>query len=158
MASEKDLYYAEQAYKTVCSTLDSMDWEYQKDEERLMVSFGVRGENIPITVGIVCNVDLQALQLISFLPFSVPSHKRAELASAICAINYRLALGGFDINLNDGTVMFKMSSCFRETLIGTELVSSLIYLTCSTVDESNGALFSLCNGEITLKDIVEKYS
>lgn len=158
MASENDLYYGREAYKTLCAVLDDMNWTYQKDEEKFMVSFGVSGENIPITVGIVCNLDLQALQLISFLPFNAPSHRMAEMATAICAINYRLALGCFDLNLNDGTVMFKMSSCFRETLISTQLVSSLIYLTCSTVDESNEDLFALCNGDMTLKDILEKYS
>lgn len=158
MASEKDLYYAREAYKTVCAALDEMDWSYQKDEEKLMVSFGVNGDDIPITVGIVCNLDLQALQFISFLPFNAPSHRMAEIASAICVINYRLAIGSFALNLNDGTIMFRLGSCFRETLISAELVRSLIYLTCSTVDESNDNLFALCNGEMTLKDILQKYS
>ena len=158
MASEKDIYYANEAYKTVCAALDDMGWTYQKDEEKLMVSFGVNGENIPMTVGIVCNLDMQILQLISFMPFNAPSHRMSELASSICVINYRLAMGSFDLSLDDGTIMFKLSSSFRETLISTELVRSLIYVVCSTVDESNGDLFALCNGDVTLKNIMEKYS
>ena len=158
MAKEKNLYYAREAYDAVCTALDEMDWSYQRDDEKLMVSFGVNGEDIPITVVIACNLDLQFLQLMSLLPFNAPSYRMTEVASSICVINYRLAVGNFDLSLDDGTIMFKLNSSFRETLISTELVHSLIYLTCSTVDKSNGDLLALCSGDMTLKDILEKYS
>ena len=128
MADEKNLQRAKQVYQTLCELLDNSDGKYEKDEEKLLVHFFVRGEDIPVQVIIFMDVDRQLVRLLSPLPFKMSEAKRMEGAIATCAASYGIPDGNFDYNLADGTILFKMTACFRESQIGQDLFQ---YMICS---------------------------
>ena len=158
MASNKDYYHALEVYRALCASLDEMDWVYQKDDEKLLVSFGVSGHDVPMSFVALFDADRQILRLLSFFPFNAPTDRIIEMAVAVSVINYRLAMGSFNLNLGSGEIYFRLNSSFRDSLISTELIQSLVSVTCSTIDEYNDKLLALGNDEMTIQEFIRKYS
>ena len=145
MANEKQLKVAKEAYETLCSTLDSMKFNYKRDDDKLMVFFGVSGEDIPMEFIVHCDADRQIIRLMSFLPFKMNEDKRIDGAVATCQVNYLLADGSFDYNVGDGTIIFRMTSSFRASLVGTELFKYMFQVAWSTVDKYNDQFMMISN-------------
>lgn len=155
MANEKELKLAKEAYDTLCNTLDEMKWRYDKDEDKLILHLGISGEDIPMEFSVHCDADRQLIRLMSFLPFKISDEKRVEGAIATCHANYLLADGSFDYNLGDGTIIFRMTSSFRESLVGDELFKYMIHVACITVDKYNDQFLMISKGNLSITDFIK---
>lgn len=154
MTDEK--YLAQQVYKTLCSALDRRDWEYEKDEEKLLVHFGVNGDDIPMNFVLLVDEERQLIRLLSQLPFKIKEEKRIDGAIAACAVTYRLVDGSFDYDLSDGTIVFRMTASFRKSVISDGLFQYMISCACDTIDAYNDRFMALDKGLITIEDFLQK--
>ena len=155
MATEKELMLAKEAYDTLCAALDKMGWKYNTDEDKLLVFFGADGEDIPMEFLFECDAPRQIVRVMSKLPFKFGEDKRVEGAIATCHANYRLADGSFDYNVGDGTVFFRLTSSFRESLISKEMFEYMIRVSCFTVDKYNDQFLMLNKGVLSLEDYIK---
>jgi len=155
MANENNARAAREVYETLCNTLTSMEWNFQREDEDLRVVFGVQGDDIPMHFVIAIDEGRQLVRLVSFLPFEFAEDKRVEGSIATNQINYTLAEGCFDFGLNDGRPIFRMTTSFRESLVGDEMFRYMIQVACFTVDRYNDQLESLSRGAISLEQFLE---
>lgn len=153
MADKKML--AQKVYKTICAALDAREWTYQKDEAKLLVHFGVSGEDLPMTLILMADADRQLIRVMSPLSFKLDEDKRVEGAIAVCAASYGMADGSFDYDLSDGSIVFRMTASFRESTIGEELIQYLISCTCAMVDKYNDKFLALSKGVMSLEDFIK---
>ena len=156
MVTESQLKNAKNTFETLRSIFDEKQWHYNADEEDFSMHFGVIGEDIPMDFHIVLDVERELILLFSPLPFNFKEDKRVEGAIATCQINYVLAEGSFDYDIEDGTVLFKMTSSFKSSLISKELLDYMIACATYTVDKYNDMLMMLSTGLITLEDAIKK--
>lgn len=151
MDDAKKLTNAKSAFNTLLKALDAIDWKYKKDEEKLRIDFSVKGDDLPMDFIMLVDADRQLVRLLSFLPFSFPQDHRAEGAIATSQINYKLADGSFDFDISDGTVLFRMTSSFRASLISENLLRYMVQCAIYTVDKYNDKLFMLSKGVTSLE-------
>lgn len=149
---------AQQVYETLCKALDRRNWKYGKDEEKLLVHFGVNGDDIPMNFIIVVDADRQLVRLMSHLPFKMSQEKRMEGAIAACAASYGMADGSFDYDLSDGEIVFRMTASYRESQLGEGLFQYLISCTCAMVDKYNDQFLALDKGFMSIADFIAKNS
>lgn len=157
MDDAKKLQSAQTAYKTLLKTLDSIDWKYKKDDEKMRIVFSVKGDDLPMDFIMIVDADRQLIRLVSFLPFSFPQDKRIEGAMATSQINYKLADGSFDYDISDGETSFRLTSSFLKSLISEKLLRYMVQCAIYTVDEYNDKLFMLSKGAITLSEFVKGF-
>lgn len=158
MADEMKLAAAKQVYDSLCAAIDNRKWKYNKDEEKLIVSFGVNGEDIPMQFVILVDADRQLVRVLSPLPFMMAEDKRMEGAIATCAATYGLADGSFDFDLNNGRIVFRMTASYRESQIGEGLFQYLISCSCAMVDEYNDKFLAISKGLISISDFIASES
>ncbi len=158
MADNKQLMYAREAYNTLCRSLDNIGWTYKRMDDELKIMFGVGGDDIPMNLLIIIDADRQLVRLLSLLPFQMNQDKRVEGAVATCIINYLLADGSFDFDLDEGHIMFRLTASFRESLLGEELFKYMVSISCFTIDKYNDQLSDLNDGKITLEDFIKNNS
>ena len=147
---------AQLVYQTVCAALDARKWKYGKDEAKLLVHFGVSGDDIPMQFIIVVDADRQLIRVMSPMSFKMGEDKRVEGAVATCAATYGMADGGFDYDLSDGSITFRMTASFRESVIGEGLIQYLISCSCAMVDKYNDRFLALSKGMLSISDFVQK--
>ncbi len=98
------------------------------------------------------NPNNQLVSFISWLPFEIEESKRVDLALAVCIANYGLADGSFDYNIADGSILFRLTSSYREVTLSEELIEYMLYCSASTVDEYNDKFFMIAKGVLSVQD------
>lgn len=146
---------AQNVYKTVCSALDSRNWNYQKLENDLVVSFGINGDDIPMEFIIMADAERQLIRLLSQIPFKMPGDKRMEGAIAVCMANNHLITGSFEYDLADGSIVFRISYPFHSSTVGEEAIHYLIDCACASVDAYNDQFLALSKGLLTIEKFIE---
>lgn len=152
MADEKKLKKAKQLYLSLCEKLDEMKLHYDRHEADLVITFTMRGDDIPMQFVLNIDADRQLIRLLSLLPVKFEGDKRVEACIATSQVNYNLADGSFDFDYESGSVLFRMTSSYVDSLISKDLFAYMIAIASFTVDEYNDKFLMLSKGMIPLKD------
>ncbi len=156
MADEKKIEIAKKVYDTLCNAIDNRSWKYSKDDEKLIVHFGVSGDDIAMNFIIVVDIERQLIRLLSPMPYKMSEEKRMEGAIATCVASYKMIDGSFDYDLSDGSIIFRMTASFRESLIGEELFQYMISCSCAMVDMFNEKFLAIDKGMLSISDFIAK--
>ena len=156
--ADLDLRKAGEVYGTLVRMLDNIGWSYDKDEENFIIKSGVSGDDLPVEFIVVVKPKNEVVQFISHLPFKMPEDKRIDGGIAVNVINWNLVDGSFDYKITDGSILFRMTSSYRESVLGEELFKYLIMVAASTVDEYNDKLFMLAKGMVSIQKFIEDNS
>ncbi len=154
MIDEMKMALAKQVYQTLCDAIEKRNWKFGKDEEKLLVHFGVRGDDILMNFILVVDAERQLIRLLSPMPFKMSENKRMEGAIATCAATYGMADGSFDYDLATGEIVFRMTASFRESEIGEGLFQYMISCSCAMVDKYNDKFLGIDKGEISIADFI----
>lgn len=155
MSEEKQLKQAKDVFSALCNMLEERNWHYKKNEEELTISCGAQGDDLPIELYVKVDVKRQLVSLLSGMPFAVPEERRTAIAVAVSKANYGLVDGSFDFNYHNGKIVFRMTSSFRESLIGKEMLEYMIFCSCYTIDEYNDKFLTVVKNDMTLDEILE---
>ena len=155
MTDEK-MTRAKKVYETLCSTLESHDWHYEKDVEDLSIECGAQGEDLPMHITIKVDADRQLILLLSHLPFVIPEDKRLDVAIAVSVVNDKLVDGSFDYDISDGHMFFRLTSSFMESEIGNDLFTYMLMVSCHTIDAYNDKFLMLGKGLMSIQDFIAK--
>lgn len=154
MAEENKIALAKQVFQTLCDAIEQREWKYDKDEEKMIVHFGVSGEDLPMQVLMIVDADRQLVRVMSPMPFKMSEDKRMEGAIAACAASYGMVDGNFDYDISDGSIIFRMTASFRESVIGEGLFQYLISCSCAMVDLYNDKFLAINKDMLSITDFI----
>lgn len=147
---------ANQVYRTLCDALDERGWSYEKEEEQLLVHFGVRGNDVPMQILILVDTDRQLIRVMSPIGFKMKQDNLLDGAIACTVASYGMVDGNFDYDVSDGSIVYRLTASYRGSKIGKGLFHYLIDCTCATVDDYNKKFLGLNNGTLTLQNFIEQ--
>lgn len=125
-----------------------LNFAQEEREEQFVIRFNMNGDDIPMRFFIYINPARQVITMHSPMPVTFPEDKIDLGCKAICAINYRLADGDFQIDIRDGEVLYNMSNCYAGSLISTEVFDYMLGMSINIADEYNDKLLMLSKGLI----------
>ena len=152
---EKKMKQAMSVYETICRALESEDWKYTRDDEKLVINCKARGEDLPLDLYFIVNPGAQVVSLISPMPFKIAEDKRVDLALAVCMVNDNLVNGCFDYNIANGNINFRMVSSFCESILSEKLFLYMLLVSAHTVDDYNDKFLMISKGMMSLEQLAE---
>ncbi len=155
MSELLELEQAKATFDTICQMLDGKDWKYERIDEKLIIQSGVQGDDLPIKFTIKVNPRNQIVALYSMMPFNVPEDKRVEMALAIHVANYPMVDGSFDYDIKDGSIIFRLTTSFRDSILSKELFEYMLMVSVVTIDEYNDKFFAVSKGLMSLEQFIE---
>lgn len=90
------------------------------------------------------------------MPFKMAEDKRMEGAIVTCVANFGMVDGSFDYDVADGTIVFRMTASFRESVIGDGLFQYMISCSCAMVDAYNDKFLAINKGILSVEDFIAK--
>ena len=147
---------ANQVYSTLCDALDERGWSYEKEEEKLLVHFGVRGNDVPMQILILVDADRQLIRVMSPIGFKIKQDNLLDGAIACTVASYGMVDGNFDYDISDGSILYRLTASYRGSKIGKGLFHYLIDCTCATVDDYNEKFLGLNKGTLTIQDFIKQ--
>jgi len=156
MSDEIKKNHAIKVYETLCEALEKREWKYDKKEDKMVVYFGVSGDDLPMDFIITVDEDRQLIRLISPMSFKMSEEKRIDGAIATCVASYGMADGSFDYDLSDGRIVFRMTASFIDSEIGEDLFQYMISCACAMVDMYNDQFLAINKGFMSISEFIEK--
>ncbi len=154
MVDEMKLQRAQRVFETMCRTLDSHEWKYEKNDEKLTIACSARGEDLPMEFIIDVDPARQVLILFSKLPVIANEDKRLDMTLAVSMVNNKLVDGNFDFDIRTGNLLFRATNSFVGNEISSELLTYMIFGACAIVDEYNDRFLMLNKGLISLESFI----
>ena len=155
--SEVNMKQAKEVFAKMVKMLDERDWHYEKDEEKLIVYSGVKGDDFPVEFIIAVDAEREVVRFMSKLPFNMPEEKRIDGAIAVCVANNGIVNGNFDYDINDGEIVFRLASSFKSgSVLSEDVFEYMIMASASMVDNYNDKFFMLSKGMMTIEQFIEK--
>ncbi len=151
MSEEIKMELAKKNYESLCRALDEKEWHYKKYEEDLVISSGIKGKDLPIEFIVSVSPERELVSFLSHLPFSIENSKRIDLALAVCAANYALPDGGFDYNVTNGEISFRLSASYRNSVLNSEIYDYMVMFSCLLIDKYNDKFFMLSKGALDIE-------
>lgn len=139
--------------KILLSMLENRRLKYVVEEEtdaRTHIRIHFKGEDLPMTLHIILRTDKQIVSVLSAIPFRIVEEHLQTAAVAVAAANHGLIDGSFDLNLSNGNIVFRLTSCFLGSVLSEQLFSYLMFVSAETIDRYNDRFLALNNGEMTL--------
>ena len=155
MSNEINMELAKRTFDTLVNMFESRNLQYDKHEEELVVRSGIKGEDLPIDFIVVVKPTNEVVQFLSKLPFNMPEDKVIDGAIAVSAANYGLVDGSFDYNVMDGSIIFRLTSSYRDSILSEDLFEYMIMVSAATIDEYNDKFFMLAKGMIDIQKFIE---
>lgn len=150
-----DMVSAKKVYDSLCSVMDGRGWTYKKEEEEWIIRFGVRGEDMVMDFVILVDAERQLIRVLSPLSFNMTESKRMDGAIATCVASYGMANGSFDYDITDGSIAFRMTASYRDSIIGDGMLQYMIDCSCAMVDRYNDKFLAINVGLLSISDFIE---
>jgi hypothetical protein len=129
----------------VTSYLSQHQWPYEDRGEALATP--VAGKNESWVAFFEIRDEDDQLLVYSILPCDVPEGRRTEAALYLTRANFGLAIGNFELDLDDGEVRYKTSIDLEGAQIVEPLVDHLFLANVVTVDRYLSGLRAVIEGD-----------
>ena len=145
---------AKQVYEAIIAMLDKRNWSYDRHDEDLVISSGVKGDDLPINFILAVNAKNQVVSFLSRLPFTMSEEKLVDGAIACCIANNRLVDGSFDYDVTNGNITFRLTTCYRDSEISESVFEYMIMVASMTVDNYNDKFLMISKGMMSVDQLL----
>lgn len=129
-----------------CAMLDGYGYTYlEVDPTTVQLSIG-RQHGIYLTY-ITANDESDFVRVICHYGAKVPVDRRAAVMEAITRINWRHGIGGFDMDLSDGEVRFRIGMDVENGLLSEKMVDNMLGFSLYSMDRYHESLMRIAFGD-----------
>ncbi len=155
--SEANMKQAKEVYETLVRMLDTRDWNYDRDDDRLLIQSSIKGDDLPVEFIIIVDAEREVVRYLSKLPFAIPEEKRIDGALAVCVANNGMVNGSFDYDIKTGEILFRLTTSFKSgSVLSEDLLEHIIMLSAVMVDNYNDKFLMLGKGVLSLQQFIEQ--
>lgn len=130
------------------------DWNFSEPREHILQA-GVKGKSTDVTLIYHCREEQQQLVVVGFKPSVVPEEYRFKAAELLVRANYKLSIGSFGMDFNDGEFRFRIGMDVEDGDLSITMVKNVTYLIISMFDQMYPCLMKLIYGN---GDIIKLYN
>ena len=131
-------------------------WSYDSMSEPNRFEVFVNGHNTTVRLTLnACN-EKQYLLVWGALPNKIPEPNRQAVGEFLHRVNYRLRAGNFEMNYNDGEVLFRMFIDVEDMNLSRAVLERVIVLPVLMLDRYYIAIMAICFGDDTPEQAFEK--
>ena len=146
---------ANKNYKTLCGTLDKMNWKYTRHDDARKIITSAIGEDLTIALHFFVDAERQVMYVKSPLTFKIAEDRRDEVGKALHSANYSMLNGCFEYDAVNGFVAFRLVIPFEGCEVSQEMCKYMVMLTCQMVDKFNDKILALSEGRMTLQQFLQ---
>jgi hypothetical protein len=128
---------------------DEEQWNYQKLEGKPIIRAGFRGDHGTWVCFVRIDEEKKQFLFHSSLGLNIPQPQRAPVVEFITRVNYSLALGNFEMDLDNGDIRFRTSVVTPEGELTVDIVRGLVYANVYAIDHFFPGVMAVLHGGIS---------
>ncbi len=135
--------------------LESLEWNYNIDEEKEIVRLGVATQTCKLDCIIHHLPEQNFILFFSILPILVPQNKRTEIAEYITRANYGLNAGNLEMDYEDGEIRYRTYANTDDNSLNVEIAKHIIHTNIQTMDRYASGIMNIIYGNMSPKEAVD---
>ncbi|MDA8229040.1 MAG: YbjN domain-containing protein [Desulfitobacterium hafniense] len=130
-------------------------WEFEFDDRNEIFRLEVSGLNSEFICFIIADEEQESLICNTYIHEQIPFHKRSEICEFMNRLNYELANGNFEMDMEDGEVRFRTYLDLEGSQPSKEQVLNLIWTGSQIFDTYFPGFMKIINEDYTSLDAVK---
>lgn len=148
--------YSVEITNAITCFLKEDDWHYRFDAEdgTYRMGLGLKGELDHVDILVHVYDDSFTVNVVSLIKVKKDPAKRREMAEFICRANYGLKCGGFQYDIRDGEILYKVYVPCHGIVPSPEMMKHSLYIPAVMFDKYSGGMFAVLFSNTSAKDAV----
>jgi len=121
-------------FQVLYDTLKQDGWEFNYDDKNELFRMEIRGINSEFICFIIVDEEQESLLCNTHIAQKIPFAKRLEVCNFMNRINYELAIGNFEMDMDDGEIRFRTYLDLANSEPSREQLVNLIWNGAQTFD------------------------
>lgn len=139
-------------FDVLCTTLTKDGWEFSYDGKNEIVRLEIRGVNTNFYSFLIVDEEQESLLCNTHINQKIPYPKRTEVCEFINRVNYELANGNFEMDMDDGEIRYRTYLDLAGSDASKEQILNLIWNGAQSFDNYYPGLVQLVFGECTAEE------
>lgn len=145
-------------YSATLSAFNAQSWVFREvpGMEVIESDFEAHHTKVPLHVQVYGEPNIVCV--VARAPVAVPKTHRVHVAELIMRTNKELNLGNFELDWDDGVVMFRVTNIFPQGYQDERIIASLVHSAIAEMDRMTPFLGEICRtprGELILLRVVD---
>lgn len=136
-------------FDVLCTTLTKDGWEFTYDEKNEIVRLDIRGVNSDFYSFLIVDEEQESLLCNTHINQKIPFAKRIAVCEFMNRINYELASGNFEMDMDDGEIRYRTYLDLAGSEASKEQILNLIWNGAQSFDSYYPGFIQLIHGEYT---------
>lgn len=141
-------------FDTLVMFLQEENWKFTPMPEETAALMTFNCENASYLCYARVREEQQQVMFYAIYPLRAPADRRAEVAEFVARVNYGLALGNLELDVDDGEMRFKTSADVSSAQFSLPLLRSLMQTCIATADRYYPGYTALLYGGVTPQQAV----
>lgn len=142
-------------FQILYKTLTENGWEFDYDDKNEIFRLEIRGVNSDFYCFIIVDEEQESLLCNTHIKQKVPFPKRLEICNFMNRVNYELANGNFEMDMDDGELRFRTYLDLANTEPSDEQIMNLIWNGCQSFDIYYPGVLKILQDEFTAEEAME---
>lgn len=121
-------------FQVLYNTLKQDGWEFTYNDKNELFSMEIRGINSEFVCFIIVDEEQESLLCNTHIKQKIPFTKRLEVCNFMNRVNYELAIGNFEMDMDDGEIRFRTYLDLSNSEPSREQLLNLIWNGAQTFD------------------------
>ena len=137
--------------------LNEQNWKFRKIPEKEVIICNLRGTEASFTLIIHPREEKSVLLIQTQAENNVPEGKRLMVVDFLNRLNYRMQVGNFEMDMEDGEFRFRTSIDIEGGTLTTAMIRNLIQVGMVMMDRAYPYIMGIIYGGITATEAEKKF-
>ncbi len=147
--------YNKDILNAVCGYLDDNSWKYDLIEEDGIVKLGFGSESKFEYYITYFAINQSTFTFNVVIPANAQEEVRMRTVEFITKVNYHLLLGSFEMDFDDGQLIYKTTHCCEDTVPTKAQINAVMFTSVMTVEKYSDAIIALLSESATVDKAIE---
>jgi len=135
---------------------ESDNWHYKDVPELGILTLNFKGDSGQWSCYVQARDENGLFAIYSISPLHAPEDKRLALSEYITRVNYNMAIGNFEMDMDDGEIRYKTSIDVTGDELTPALVRRLVYANLLNMDKYYPGVVAIAESDISPTEAIAK--
>lgn len=141
-------------FRVLYDILNQDGWEFDFDDKNEIIRFEIRGVNANFYAFLIVDEEQESLLCNTHINQKIPHLKRLAVCEFMSRVNYELANGNFEMDMDDGEIRYRTFLDLADAEPSKEQVLNLIWNGVQGFDMYYPGLMKIVYGHLSAEEAV----
>lgn len=142
--------------RSLLSGVEALGWEYRLNLDHYILAMSWTGPRTEYRILLLADEDAGVIGARTSAAFRVPPEKRVAMCEAINRANWGLRVGSFEMDMDDGEVVFRVGLDHQDSAVSARLVARVVQASLGTFERYVPAFMRVIYGGATAMEAIHE--